>query len=82
MAVDFCQLSVYNLLLVKGLLQMLVKDVYGFAQVVDVLVDGIALRGERLFDSDILQSVSANGVDFWGDKRVTYLPIDAGSGCC
>ena len=72
-AVDSGQLRFHDFLLFEGLLKVLVQDVYSVLEMLGILCDGILLRGQRLLDADVIQGVTADGVDFGGGKRIAHL---------
>ena len=73
MAVDGQQFVVDGYTLVHGLFQVPVHYVNGVLDLLNVVVDGVLLKDQRLLDSDQVKGVLADGVDLWCDKRISFL---------
>ena len=74
MTVDGHQLVVDGYTLVHGFFQVPVHYVNGVLDLLQVVVDGVLLKDQRLLDSDQVKGVLADGVDFGCGKRISFLP--------
>jgi hypothetical protein len=53
---------------------MSVHYVDGVLDLLYVVINGVLLQDERLFDADQVKGVLADGVDFGRDKNISLLP--------
>ena len=81
-AVDGNQFIFNGFKFVPAFIQMLVQDVDGMSDLVDFLVDFVTLDDKRLFDADVVEGVTADGIGLRREKNIPLLAKElARDGC-